>query len=307
MKKIEDIRILVVGDIMLDKYVMGEVERISPEAPVPIVKVLEEYHTLGGCGNVVRNIREIGPKVDCLASIGSDRNGRTIIDELDKINVTSKLITDSKVTIVKERVIADERKIQMIRVDRECIKSVDHEMAITALKEVADGYSLEGHPLKYDVIVVSDYGKGMITNKLMKYLNKLDTRIIVDPKPQNKKIYGFPFMITPNEKEIEEMGGANELVFNGCKYVLETKGQRGMSVYDEIQSWDIEAEPVEVYNVSGAGDTVIAVMAICISMGYSAVESATVANRCAGYVVTQPGTSVVPKDIFMDTLDVYYT
>jgi len=299
MKKIEDIRILVVGDIMLDKYVMGEVERISPEAPVPIVKVLDEYHTLGGCGNVVRNIREIGPKVDCLSSIGPDRNGRTIIDELDKINVISKLlITDSKVTIVKERVIANERKIQMIRVDRECIKSVDHEMAIAALKEVTN---------KYDLIIVSDYGKGMITNKLMKYLNKLGTRIIVDPKPQNKKIYGFPFMITPNEKEMEKMGGSNELILNGCKYVLETKGQRGMSVYDEIQSWHIEAEPVEVYNVSGAGDTVIAVIAICISMGYSVVESATIANRCAGYVVTQPGTSVVPKDIFMDTLDVYYT
>ena len=298
MKKLEDIRILVVGDIMLDKYVMGEVERISPEAPVPIVKVLEEYHTLGGCGNVVRNIREIGPKVDCLASIGADRNGQTIIDELNKINATFKLITNSKVTIVKERVIADERKIQMIRVDRECIAPIDYEKAIAALEE---------HPLKYDIIIVSDYGKGMITNKLMKYLNKLNTRIIVDPKPQNKKIYGFPFMITPNEKEMEEMGGSNELILNGCKYVLETKGQRGMSVYDEIQSWDIEAEPVEVYNVSGAGDTVVAVMAICISMGYSAVESATIANRCAGYVVIQPGTSVVPKDIFMDTLDVYYT
>lgn len=298
MKKLEDIRILVVGDIMLDKYVMGEVERISPEAPVPIVKVLEEYHTLGGCGNVVRNIREIGPKVDCLASIGADRNGQIVIDELDKINIISKLITDSKVTIVKERVIADERKIQMIRVDRECIAPIDHEKAIAAL---------EGHPLKYDIIVVSDYAKGMITNKLMKYLNKLDTRIIVDPKPQHKNIYGFPFMITPNEKELETMGGATELILNGCRYVLETKGQRGMSIYDESQSWDIEAEPVEVYNVSGAGDTVVAVMAICISMGYSVVESATIANKCAGYVVTQSGTSVVPKNIFMDNLDVYYT
>jgi len=298
MKKLEDIRILVVGDIMLDKYVMGEVERISPEAPVPIVKVLEEYHTLGGCGNVVRNIREIGPKVDCLASIGADRNGQIVIDELDKINIISKLITDSKVTIVKERVIADERKIQMIRVDRECIAPIDHEKAIAAL---------EGHPLEYDIIVVSDYAKGMITNKLMKYLNKLDTRIIVDPKPQHKNIYGFPFMITPNEKELETMGGATELILNGCRYVLETKGQRGMSIYDESQSWDIEAEPVEVYNVSGAGDTVVAVMAICISMGYSVVESATIANKCAGYVVTQSGTSVVPKNIFMDNLDVYYT
>ena len=298
MKKLEDIRILVVGDIMLDKYVMGEVERISPEAPVPIVKVLEEYHTLGGCGNVVRNIREIGPKVDCLASIGADRNGQIVIDELDKINTISKLITDSKVTIVKERVIADERKIQMIRVDRECIAPIDHEKAIAAL---------EGHPLEYDIIVVSDYAKGMITNKLMKYLNKLDTRIIVDPKPQHKNIYGFPFMITPNEKEMEAMGGSNELILNGCRYVLETKGQRGMSIYDESQSWDIEAEPVEVYNVSGAGDTVVAVMAICISMGYSPVESATIANKCAAYVVTQSGTSVVPKSIFIDNLDVYYT
>jgi len=299
MKKLEDIRILVVGDIMLDKYVMGEVERISPEAPVPIVHVHEEYNTLGGCGNVVRNIREIGPNVDCLSSIGNDANGRLVIDHLDCINVTSKLIFGSDVTIVKERIIADERKIQMIRVDREVLKPIDPEQSIMELNMETD--------FNYDIVVISDYAKGMITNKLLKHLNKTGVKIIVDPKPQNKSIYGYPYMITPNEKELKQMGGSNELLFNGCEYVLETKGRKGMTLYDKNESWDIDAEPVEVYNVSGAGDTVVSVMAICISMGYSPVESASIANKCAGYVVTQPGTSVVPKEIFLNHLDVYYT
>ena len=298
MKKIEDLKILVVGDIMLDKYVMGEVERISPEAPVPIVHVHEEYSTLGGCGNVVRNIVEIGANVTCVASVGDDENGRIVLGKLAKLGVDACLVKESRCTIVKERVIADERKIQMLRIDREVIRPIDPEIVIPELYN-DDFY--------FDIVVVSDYAKGMITNKLMKHLNNDDTKLIVDPKPANKKIYGFPYMITPNRKELVQMGGVNELISNGAKYVLETKGRDGMTLYDEIESWDIDAEPVEVYNVSGAGDTVVAVMAVCISMGYDPVESATIANKCAGYVVTQPGTCVIPREMFLTYLEVYYT
>ena len=142
----------------------------------------------------------------------------------------------------------------------------------------------------------------------MAYLHNMKHKIIVDPKPQNMLMYGAVYMITPNEKECKQMGGANDLLMNSlAKYVLETKGQKGMVLYDFNQAWEITADTVEVYNVSGAGDTVVAVMATCLSMGYSPFESANVANKCAAYVVTQPGTTVVPKDIFMNNLDVYYT
>ena len=296
MKPLEDIHILVVGDIMLDKYVMGEVERISPEAPVPIVHVYSEYSTLGGCGNVVRNIRELGVRVDCASSIGIDLEGELIESHLSKIGVSSLLVNKSKVTTIKERIIAGERKTQMIRIDREHNEEIDPDYLIENIS-----YTKE----KYDIIIISDYAKGVITNKLMKYLNSRDERIIVDPKPKNKKIYGFPFLITPNEKELKKMGGERELIFEGSKYVLETKGKRGMKLYDESESWEIPADEVDVYNVSGAGDTVISIMATCLSMGWNPLDSAYIANKCASYVVTKSGTSTVPKNKFINIMSNY--
>ncbi len=122
------------------------------------------------------------------------------------------------------------------------------------------------------------------------------------PKPENSKLYSDVFMITPNEKEWEVMQHESYLL-DGVRYVLETKGKEGMRLFDAVQDWAIEADPVDVYNVSGAGDTVVAVMAICLSMEMSAVEAAEVANKCAGYVVTQPGTSTIPKNKFLNIVD----
>lgn len=298
MKKIEDIKILVVGDIMLDRYVIGEVERISPEAPVPIVKVSDEYETLGGCGNVVRNIRELGAQVDCAASIARDSAGEIVRAHLHSNGAKSLLIPESKTTTVKERIIAGERNIQMIRVDKECTEKINHEWVIDAIEE---------HGADYDIIVVSDYAKGMITHKLIAYFQHMKIPMIVDPKPENKSMYGYPFMITPNQKEAEEMGGSKSLIANGATYVLETRGRDGMILFEGADQYAISADAVEVYNVSGAGDTVVAVMAVCISMGVVPLEAAEVANKCAEYVVTQTGTSTVPKNIFINNLGIYYT
>jgi len=298
VKSLENINILVVGDIMLDKYVLGEVERISPEAPVPIVHVYEEYCTLGGCGNVVRNVRELGANVVCLSSICNDDNGKKILEKLMELDVAPLLIGDSETTITKERVIASERKIQMIRVDREIVSDIDHNELINAFET---DYDLH----EFDIVIISDYAKGVVTKGLMDYLNSRQTKFIVDPKPKNKDIYGKPYLITPNEKECKEMGGPNRMILNGTDYVLETKGKRGMTLYDHTEHWDINADEVEVYNVSGAGDTVIAVMATCLSMGWNPLDSAYIANRCASYVVTKSDTSVVPKSIFKQILKKY--
>ena len=296
MKSLEDIEILVIGDIMLDKYILGEVERISPEAPVPIVHVYNEYSTLGGCGNVVRNIKELGPKVTCLASIGNDDNGEIISRKLYDLDVERFLTQQSDTTITKERVIASERKIQMIRIDREVAKPVDATHIIESFKT---------HDKEYDIIVISDYAKGMITKDLMDYLHTRPERIIIDPKPKNKNIYGQVYLITPNEKESSDMGGSINLISSGYEYVLETKGKRGMTLHGKRQFWSIPADEVEVYNVSGAGDTVIAIMATALSMGWNPLDSAYIANKCASYVVTKSGTSTVPKNIFMKLLKEY--
>jgi rfaE bifunctional protein kinase chain/domain len=293
MKPIEEIKILVVGDIMLDKYVVGEVGRISPEAPVPIVNVTEEYHTLGGCGNVVRNIAELGANVHCLASIGIDTHGILIEEELKKIGAKSLLITASKTTTVKERIIADYRKIQMLRVDREYTKSIKSDIVIEQFKNKCKN--------DYDMVVISDYAKGMISYELMQFLKQeQDAKIIVDPKPINSSMYNGVFMITPNDKEWIEMLFASAYNLQDVKFILTTKGKEGMLLIDNIkeESWKIDAEPVPVYNVSGAGDVVVAMMAVCLSHELNVLDSAYIANKCAGYAVTQPQTCVVPKDKF---------
>lgn len=293
-RELKDKNILVVGDIMIDKYIMGEVERISPEAPVPIVHVYNEYSTLGGCGNTVQNIRETGANVYCLASVGNDEYGREIMTLLDNIGAVQMLVLESKKTTVKERVIASERKIQMIRIDRETTGPVDYRFPIDYLRET---------DVEYDIIVVSDYAKGMITKELMEYLHKLNKPIIVDPKPQNFKLYSKVFMITPNENEWAEI---IKSTFpnppNSMDYVLLTEGSKGMTLIDNKDKsyTKIESTPVPIYNVSGAGDTVVSIMAVCLSMGWNPIDAAHVANRCAAYVVTQVGTSVVPKEKFWE-------
>ena len=284
---------------MLDKYVMGEVERISPEAPVPIVHVNEDHCTLGGCGNVVTNIRELGPKVVCVSSIANDDNGKLILKKLINLDVDPLLVGESEVTVTKERIIASERKIQLIRIDREVVKDVEANELINAVENDYDICQ------DFDIVIISDYAKGVVTAPLMQYLNDIGAKFIIDPKPKNSHFYGEPYLITPNEKEAEEMGGSQRLNVNGAKYVLETKGKRGMTLYDGKENWNIDADEVEVYNVSGAGDTVIAVMATALSMGWNPLDSAYIATRCASYVVTKPGTSVVPRNIFMEIMKKY--
>ena len=297
MKQLEDLKILVVGDIMLDKYIEGVVNRISPEAPVPIVNVTHEYHTLGGCGNVARNIRELGCNVECLASIGPDIEGKMIENELEMLGIYSLLIHGSTKTTTKTRIIADTRKVQMLRYDSEDTRTVHQK-------------SLANHVLRgcgeYDIIVVSDYAKGMISYEIMKYLKEnFAAPIIVDPKPSHGQFYDGVFMITPNKIEWDSMIVSSAYNLAHVNYILETKGSRGMTLIDNQNdiSHDISGEEVQVYNVSGAGDTVVAIMSVCLSLGYDPLTAAKIANKCAGYVVTQPGTSIVPKNIFMKKVD----
>ncbi len=285
MKNIEDINILVVGDIMLDRYIYGDVHRISPEAPVPVVKVTKEYYTLGGCGNVVRNIKELGANVICIASVAKDEAGALVSDELYRLGVESKLITKSKTTTQKTRIVANMGDTQLVRID---IEETDY---INSENVKIDGI--------YDVIVVSDYVKGMITADLMVRLKRTDIPIIVDPKPRNMHLYNDVFMITPNKKEYNEICTSSQHPFSkNIRYVLRTLGKDGMELMDIEQTISIPSIPVTVFNVIGAGDTVVSIMATCVAIGIDVERAANIANECARYVVTQPGTSVVPRELF---------
>jgi len=294
VKRTSDINVLVVGDIMLDTYIVGQVDRISPEAPVPIVKVTDEYSTLGGCGNVFNNIKSIGAGASCITSFGDDDAGHVISEMLnDSIIIANK---DTE-TIEKIRVVANHKETQMIRIDKEfnTIK-MDREI----VKQIA--YS---NRKCYDIIIVSDYAKGMINEDLMNYLKTLNTPIIVDPKPIHGRLYNDVFMITPNEIEFLEMSIMSSYqTGRGVDYILQTAGRDGMFLNNlkKKKITHIKTKSSDVYNVTGAGDTVIAVISVCIAMGIDVITSAKIANKCASYVVTKPGTTAVPKAVFEKAL-----
>ena len=244
MKNLEEINILVVGDLMLDKYVVGKVERISPEAPVPVVNVNDEYSTLGGCGNVVRNLRKLGVNVDCLASVGPDENGQIVSEKLSEIGAGNFVFMGSKVTTVKERIISDHRQVQMIRVDREIKESIDHTMAIEYLTRMTGGCNKH-----YDIVVISDYAKGMISYDLIYHFREEGCKVIVDPKPSNGYIYNGVYMITPNEKEWNTMVLSSAYNLDKVPHILVTKGKNGMTLINQEnvgvkKEIDIEGKPV---------------------------------------------------------------
>lgn len=284
MKKIEDIHIFVVGDIMLDRYIIGTVDRISPEAPVPVVDIKKEEHTLGGSGNVVNNLVKLGCKVSCCGTIGNDVSGNLIKQLLAKNKVNDKLIITPKPTTQKTRIIAENGN-QLLRIDRE---NRDQYL-----------WSNPSHffiPDDVDIVVISDYAKGMINPQMMDMIKEYKKRIIIDPKPCNKHLYNGAYLITPNKKEFIEM---DALTCN-CTYILKTLGKDGMDLYysKSLSPIHIKGQEVPVFNVSGAGDTVVAVMALTLSMGYNIETCAQIANKCAHIVVTKPGTAPILREEF---------
>lgn len=285
-KNIEDVNILVIGDVMLDHYVYGEIHRISPEAPVPIVNVTKEEYLLGGAGNVVRNIRSLGANVSCVCSIGDDIAGTIVSDLFNDIGVDKRLKKRKDgITTQKNRIIAEYRATQMIRIDKEEIKNID-----------SSGISFDG---EFDVIIISDYAKGMITADLMMRVKKLNIPIIVDPKPVNSYLYNDVFMMTPNEEEFNRMCLSSSHPFGkNIRYILKTMGKKGMELIGDDDNYFISSIPIDVYNVSGAGDTVVAVVSTCVAMGMDVRLAVRVANKCARHVVTKPDTSTVSNLLF---------
>jgi rfaE bifunctional protein kinase chain/domain len=298
MKKREDLKILVVGDIMLDKYVVGSVNRISPEAPVPIVDVTEEYYTLGGCGNVAQNLAQLGINTTCVAACGSGPKKDDLYYVLKLNNIQHNIVTDrGRPTTIKERIISENRQTQLLRIDRESRQPVNEAKIITEIKFV-----VFTRLFKPDIILVSDYNKGVVTLDVMKYItslcNKIDAKLIIDPKPENQHAYIYGcYAITPNEQEYEKMYDINYSHFDN---IIVTKGKEGVTIVKSRDAYiqAIPGESVEVYNVTGAGDSFVSIFSICIGMGIDIIQACRIANKCAAYVVTQPGTTVVPKLVF---------
>lgn len=312
VKNFKDANILIIGDIMLDVFIRGKVKRISPEAPVPVVEVVNETTHLGGAANVVQNIRALGGNVAVCGIVGEDYAGTQIIKELQRINVDCSGIikVPDRPTTIKTRVIAHHQ--QVVRFDRESKDEINHEYADIISEFVYNNYK------QFRVITISDYGKGVISRRLFQNLiplfKKKEIYVIVDPKVKNYKIYSNVTMLTPNTQEAQDMVGF-ELVNNDdftraamkiikekrAEAVLITRSEQGMTLVTENgDRVDIPTMAREVFDVTGAGDTVVALMSLGLANGLNFFESATIANHAAGIVVGKLGTATVtPQELIL--------
>ena len=290
-------RVLVVGDVMLDRYWFGEVSRISPEAPVPVVKVERSEERLGGAANVARNVAALGAKATLLSVVGTDEAGQILQRLLAAEGIDASLHPDPELlTTVKLRVIG--RQQQLVRVDFENWPA--HEVLRTKLLEFSERLP------DCDVVILSDYGKGGLTHitEMIRLARAAGKRVLVDPKGDDYSRYAGATMVTPNRAELREVVGKwssdEDLTRRAqalrtqleLEVLLLTRSEDGMSLFGAEGVSHEAAQALEVYDVSGAGDTVIATMAVMLASGADAVSAMQLANRAAGIVVGKLGTAV---------------
>jgi len=301
-------RVLVVGDIMLDRYWFGEVSRISPEAPVPVVHVGRTEERPGGAANVARNAAALGAKVSLLSVAGKDEAGDSLARLLHNENVNVVLHRDAGLdTTIKLRVIG--RQQQLLRIDFET--SPSHEVLLSKLAD------FERMLADADVVILSDYGKGGLTHirQMIELANALRKPVLVDPKGDDYSRYRGANLLTPNRSEFREVAGSwrteDELTEKAerlreelqLEALLVTRSEEGMSLYSgDPQPFRVAAQAREVYDVSGAGDTVIATLAVMLASGADLPKAVIFANRAAGIVVGKLGTAVVTREEIIQSM-----
>jgi D-beta-D-heptose 7-phosphate kinase/D-beta-D-heptose 1-phosphate adenosyltransferase len=303
-------RVLVVGDAMLDEFIWGKVARISPEAPVPVVEVTGQSFHLGGAGNVAANLRAMGGEAVLAAVVGRDAAGERVRESLRAAGIVPALaIPDGpRPTTVKTRIVAHHQ--QVVRADREVAEDVSGALEAALLEGLRD------HVAACRAVVVSDYQKGVVTPRLMKELLAATRRrlipVLVDPKVPHLDRYRGATLVTPNQLEAEQATGrrirgeadlkaAGEklLTVLRCQAALITRGEHGMSLFERgRRPLHIETAAREVFDVTGAGDTVIATLALALCAGARLAEAAELANHAAGIVVGKVGTATAaPQEI----------
>ncbi len=295
-------RVLVVGDVMLDRYWFGDVERISPEAPVPVVAVRNTQDRLGGAANVAMNVRSLGGSCTLIGIVGEDNAGQELRDMTDSCGIETRLAVDSSApTSVKQRIIA--RNQQLLRADFE--ETPHQDVSETLLVEI------ESCIKSHDVVVFSDYGKGALhhIDQMIDLVGAQEVPAMVDPKGSDFSRYSGAATVTPNLKEFETVCGIVEddtdlaakadrlLNRYNIGQILVTLSERGMSLFRRNEApLHSPARSREVYDVSGAGDTVIAVMAMCRAGGLGPESALEIANSAAGVVVSKLGTATCTRD-----------
>ena len=298
--------ILVIGDLMLDKFIFGSVERLSPEAPVPIVKLEKEEQMLGGSGNVIRNLSNLGIKTSLCSVVGKDLAGDLLLTQLIKegTDISNVLRLKNIRTTEKMRVVADRQ--QIARVDWDMNDS-EFEFNDNLIRSIA------AYIKKVDGVIISDYAKGICSDALLKEVirtsNESNIPIFVDPKGSDWEKYQHANLITPNIKEAEiilgeklendqafEMAGEKICSTFDIESCLITRGSDGMSFFCKDNTFHLKSNAKEIFDVSGAGDTVISAMATGLVMNLTYKQAAEFSNQAAGIVVGHIGTSAITKN-----------
>jgi len=297
-------RVMVVGDVMLDRYWYGDASRISPEAPVPVVLFRNELTTAGGAANVACNCAALGVRTQLLSVLGSDEAGDRLAELIEGAGIQASLHRDPSIrTTVKLRVIG--RQQQLLRIDFETSPSRE-----VLASKLAD-FKRELH--RCDVVILSDYGKGGLAHiaQMIRLGRAAGKRVLVDPKGDDYSRYKGAHLLTPNLAELREVIGSWKSEADlerraqklrrqlGLEALLLTRGGEGMTLYRDARTVHVKAEKREVYDVSGAGDTVIATLATMLAAGVALEPAVRIANRAGGIKVTKLGTAVVTrKELF---------
>jgi D-beta-D-heptose 7-phosphate kinase/D-beta-D-heptose 1-phosphate adenosyltransferase len=303
-------RVLVAGDVMLDEFLWGSVSRISPEAPVPVVKVTRHSYHLGGAGNVAGNVRALGGEAVVVGVVGGDEAGQRIRAALAQAGVEDGLAVaeDGRPTTVKARIVAHQQ--QVVRADRELAEDVPPAVEADLMERLRAALPSCG------ALVISDYQKGVVTPRLMKALLPLARRhgvpVLVDPKVRHFALYRKVTVVTPNQLEaeqatgrpirtVEDLRAAGQRILRtlSCDAVLVTRGEHGMALFPrQGRPVMIPTAAREVYDVTGAGDTVIATLALAVCAGAGLAQAAALANHAAGVVVGKVGTATAsPQEV----------
>lgn len=307
-------RVLVLGDVMLDEFLWGKVVRISPEAPVPVVEVTDQTFHLGGAGNVARNVRSLGGRAVLVGVVGQDAAAGRIRETLSADGVEASLATaeDGRPTTVKTRIVAHHQ--QVVRADREQAGDIPDALEEDLTTRVRAALA------ECDALIVSDYQKGVVTPRVMKAVLGLARRrgcpVLVDPKVGHFALYRRVELVTPNQREAEQATGLaietpsdllavgrKILATLGCKAALITRGEEGMSLFRPHRPpLHIKTAAREVFDVTGAGDTVIATFGLALGAGARMNEAAVLANYAAGVVVGKLGTAIASPTEVLDAV-----
>jgi rfaE bifunctional protein kinase chain/domain len=307
--------VLVIGDLMIDRYIHGNASRLSPEAPVPVVNIQNESITLGGAANVIQNLIRLGANVSVAGIVGNDNTGTQLIEHLEIDFIKTDLIVkdSTRVTTLKTRVLVGNH--QLVRLDNEVTHPITIELENELIEKIDDAVN------KADIIVLSDYNKGLLsesfTSRIIALATSYGKKVIVDPKGVDYKKYKGAFLIKPNRKElaeaskleninsIEKLKNAANVIFNQTcvPYMIVTLSEQGMVLISHDAHVELPVKATEVFDVTGAGDTVISCIAYFIAIGLGLEEACELANHAAAIVIRRLGNATTTVDEILANLN----